>query len=240
LNHCLSARSWSKDEKSKLKEFENECKEVLQNTYRKVDALLRPKFKNKKFCNCCGKCCKSMLIPIMPLEAINIGKRLRENKAFFERCLDYYIGQIRGGIENYKNCPYQLDDNTCGIYDIRPFTCRAWLSTKENCLNKATTSGSLFHLGKIMAYYHEVLKDLFKFAASLTKDADFYYYLINPDVLIQNPFLTILSKRQERDFFIQLMRDIENNLIANVGLSRDFTILVETLSGKTLNESIAA
>lgn len=29
-------------------------------------------------------------------------------------------------------CPLLLDDGSCGIYDLRPFSCRALISTKEN------------------------------------------------------------------------------------------------------------
>jgi Fe-S-cluster containining protein len=151
------------------KEFDKKLEEEFKKIYQKTDALLKPKFKKKKFCNCCGKCCKSMIIPIMPLEAGIIEKKLRGDRALYERCLDYYMNQLRGGIINFKNCPYQLDNEKCGIYDIRPLVCRAWLSTKENCMGSATASGAIFDSSKIMNYYPEIFKDLIK--------------LINPSVI---------------------------------------------------------
>jgi Fe-S-cluster containining protein len=177
VNHSLAGINWPKTKDEAFsKKFEDDLRSVLQTTYQKTDALLKTRFVKKKFCNCCGKCCKLLLIPIMPLEAINIGKKLEEDKAFYKCCTEYYLNQLRGGINNVHHCPYQLDDNTCGIYDIRPLICRTWLSAKENCMGHPTTSRALFDLAKIKNYYPEVLKDLYKFAASSSTSKDFFIF----------------------------------------------------------------
>jgi hypothetical protein len=58
--------------------------------------------------------------------------------------------------------------------------------------------------------------------------------------LIQIPLLVILSKQQGRDFSIKLVRDKENDVTGRMCYSKDFIILVETLSGETLNKNSAA
>lgn len=212
-------------------ELYNNIGGVLEKTYQRVDALLRPKFKNKKFCNCCGKCCKSMAIPIMPVEAINITIRLMENESFYERCKNYYLSQLSGGIKKAIVCPYQLDDGKCGIYDIRPLICRTWLSTKENCLGEATTEGAIFDVSKIKSYYSETLKDLSQYIFDVYNDVKKINIAIDDTIAIQMPLLDILSYKTGKGYEIKYTPNDDNKVATS--LSKDLVRLCEYLSGKT-------
>jgi Fe-S-cluster containining protein len=243
VNHSLAGINWPKTKtEADFKNFENDLRAVLQTTYQKTDALLRTRFVKKKFCNCCGRCCKLLLIPIMPLEAINIQKKLEEDKVFYKCCAEYYLNQLRGGINNAHHCPYQLDDNTCGIYDIRPLICRAWLSTKENCMGEATTSKTLFDLAKIRNYYPEVLKDLYKFAAHLSTSVDHFKFLLSEETPIQAPLLQLLSREHKKNYRIGMETYEPTPSKGYFKYTKDFVELVKSLTGEKIanREKISA
>jgi Fe-S-cluster containining protein len=111
----------------------------------------------------CSACCRVQPVPVTPLEARDLTllvesmpeARRATVLARFEQCVSlleaaglasvYLEGrradsdeQARGNARKYLDlklaCPF-LDDDVCGIYDSRPFTCREYFVTtpKEFC-----------------------------------------------------------------------------------------------------------
>lgn len=85
----------------------------------------------------CSYCCTSH-ITLMPQEAFRIADMLRKSlgrkdlkgllKEISKGSADYDEKGFRGFGEDYfRPCPF-LKENHCAIYDIRPLTCRNWIS----------------------------------------------------------------------------------------------------------------
>lgn len=90
----------------------------------------------------CGNCC-SLAVNCTVTEAICIAEWLSKRQ---EEALDRYVAKLLDKVvkvsdlksylrmhrEVMQQCPFLDDSASCGIYPVRPFSCRSLLSTKES------------------------------------------------------------------------------------------------------------
>ena len=85
-----------------------------------------------KYCNNCGKCCKTEPIEIVNYELARITSRLNISKTKYKKkyvTSKHYYGVKVNTIK--KPCPH-LKNNLCEIYDIRPLVCKLYPLCKFN------------------------------------------------------------------------------------------------------------
>lgn len=118
-----------------------EKKERLKGIYERfeADAL---EFKKDAICKIgCTYCCTDVgNVDIITLEGIIIRDRVNGLPQPFKRQVKNKIAQNRLDKEKDKiaRCPFLKEDDTCLIYDIRPFSCRQLYSIRE-CRGRGPT-----------------------------------------------------------------------------------------------------
>jgi len=89
----------------------------------------------------CTYCCTDAgKIDILTLEGLIIRERLKCMPKPLRRAIKKKLAQDKRANENKKivRCPFLKKDNTCLIYDIRPFSCRRLYSVQE-CRGRGPT-----------------------------------------------------------------------------------------------------
>jgi hypothetical protein len=113
-----------------LKEKKARLKEIYERF--EVDAL---EFKKDAICKIgCTYCCTDVgNVDIITLEGIIIRERVNGLPQPLKRQVKKKIAQNRLDKEKEKiaRCPFLKEDDTCLIYDVRPFSCRQLYSIKE-------------------------------------------------------------------------------------------------------------
>ena len=93
-------------------------------------------FKKQAVCRIgCADCCKNMTtIDITTLEGILIYERINKFPPSIKKEIEKKLRQNKFEKEQKRivNCPFLKEDNTCLIYDVRPFSCR-WLYSIKRC-----------------------------------------------------------------------------------------------------------
>lgn len=93
-------------------------------------------FKKQAVCKMgCADCCKNMAtIDITTLEGFMVYERIDSFSSSTKREIKKRLNQNKFEKEHNKlvNCPFLKEDNTCLIYDVRPFSCR-WLYSVKRC-----------------------------------------------------------------------------------------------------------
>jgi len=103
----------------------------VDGLHQKAKSYCRSHFK-RQYCNCCGLCCKRLLIPVPWYDWFRISEYLDPER--FEHYKSRWLAMFEASPYNaFLYCPFLGDDNRCGIYEVRPVGCICWLSTKENC-----------------------------------------------------------------------------------------------------------
>ena len=104
------------------------------NIYKEHESALKP-LKEDAICEKgCAYCCTHYgSLDITTLEGFIIYEHISRYKKSTRRRIDRAITQNRRRRENGKpaRCPFLNKNNTCNIYDIRPFSCRQLYSLKD-------------------------------------------------------------------------------------------------------------
>lgn len=112
-----------------------EKREKLINIYSQFEKDVFD-FKKQAVCKIgCADCCKNMAtIDITTLEGIIIYERIDSFSSSIKKEIKKRLNQNKFEKEHKKlvNCPFLKEDNTCLIYDVRPFSCR-WLYSVKRC-----------------------------------------------------------------------------------------------------------
>ena len=121
----------------KLKEKKARLKSIYERF--EADAL---EFKKDAICKIgCTYCCTDVgNVDIITLEGLIIRDRVNELPRSIKRQVKKKITQNRLDKEKYKiaRCPFLKEDNSCLIYDVRPFSCRQLYSIRE-CRGRGPT-----------------------------------------------------------------------------------------------------
>jgi Fe-S-cluster containining protein len=118
-----------------------EKKEKLKEIYERFeqDAF---EFKKEAICTIeCTFCCTDVgNVDAITLEGVIIRQRVNALSQPLKRQLRQKIARNRREREkkNITPCPFLKEDDTCLIYDIRPFSCRQLYSTRE-CRGRGPT-----------------------------------------------------------------------------------------------------
>ncbi|AQS58255.1 YkgJ family cysteine cluster protein [Desulforamulus ferrireducens] len=86
-------------------------------------------------CTGCATCCKWGSPPAFFVEYLNMYKYVRDNmkdkwQELLRRSTEYYYLEL---VDTQQTCPFLGQDNKCSIYEVRPFSCRAYgLLSKED------------------------------------------------------------------------------------------------------------
>jgi Fe-S-cluster containining protein len=99
-------------------------------------------FKKHAICKIgCAYCCTDVgNVDIITLEGVIILERINSLSQPLKRQVKNKISQNRleKEKENIARCPFLKEDDTCLIYDVRPFCCRRLYSIRE-CLGRGPT-----------------------------------------------------------------------------------------------------
>jgi len=118
-----------------------EKKKRLKDIYERYEVEAHP-FKKDAICQIgCAHCCTDVgNIDTITLEGLIIWERLNTLPRPLRRQIQKKIVQNRQEKEQARiaRCPFLKDDDTCLIYDIRPFSCRQLYSLKE-CPGRGST-----------------------------------------------------------------------------------------------------
>ena len=118
-----------------------EKKKQLREIYERYEAEARP-FKKEAICQVgCAYCCTDVGdVDITTLEGLIIWERLNTLPRPLRQQIQKKIVQNRQEKEQARiaPCPFLKDDDTCLVYDIRPFSCRQLYSLEE-CRVKGPT-----------------------------------------------------------------------------------------------------
>jgi hypothetical protein len=116
-------------------------RENLQRLYELFDTSAYA-YKKHAICKIgCTYCCTDAgKIDILTIEGLVIRERLNSMHKPVRKALKKKITQDKHTRENKKiaSCPFLKKDNTCLIYDIRPFSCRQLYSIQE-CRGRGPT-----------------------------------------------------------------------------------------------------
>jgi Fe-S-cluster containining protein len=119
----------------------NEKKEKLKEIYERFEKDAR-EFKKGAICRIgCTYCCTDVgNVDINTLEGLIIWDRINTFPANLKRQLKQKLAQNRQEKEKQSiaSCPFLKDDDSCLIYDIRPFSCRQLYSIRE-CQGRGPT-----------------------------------------------------------------------------------------------------
>jgi hypothetical protein len=111
-----------------------EKKKRLKDVYARYEADALP-FKKDAICQIgCTYCCTDVgNVDTTTLEGLIIWERLNTLPRPLRRRIQKKIVQNRQEKEQTRiaPCPFLTDDDTCLVYDIRPFSCRQLYSLKE-------------------------------------------------------------------------------------------------------------
>ncbi|MCD6319252.1 MAG: YkgJ family cysteine cluster protein [Candidatus Desulfofervidaceae bacterium] len=109
--------------------------EKLQEIYREFEEEVR-ELKNGAVCQRgCADCCKQMAtIDLTTLEGFIIYEKI---SAFDDTIKVWAKKRLKKDIikrkkTHYARCPFLKEDDTCLIYEVRPFSCR-WLYSLKKC-----------------------------------------------------------------------------------------------------------
>jgi uncharacterized protein len=106
----------------------------LVEIYNRFEKDMRP-YKKDALCKAgCSFCCTHFgNVDIITLEGLRILQYLRELPKQHQKPLQKKIDKNKKDRENQKTspCPFLKSDNTCLIYDIRPYSCRRLYSVKK-------------------------------------------------------------------------------------------------------------
>ncbi|SHK23677.1 YkgJ family cysteine cluster protein [Desulforamulus aeronauticus] len=86
-------------------------------------------------CASCATCCKWGSPPAFFIEYLNMYKYVRDNmkdswQELLKKATEYYYLEL---VDTEQTCPFLGQDNKCSIYQVRPFSCRAYgLLSKED------------------------------------------------------------------------------------------------------------
>lgn len=106
-------------------------KRLKKKNPRKLDGVFQ-KYHHEVFesidCLSCGNCCKTTSPIFRDVDVKRIAKKLRMPIIEFEQT---YLRTDEDGdlVLQEAPCTFLLDDNSCGIYDIRPQACRDYPHT---------------------------------------------------------------------------------------------------------------
>lgn len=119
----------------------NEKKERLKEIYERFESDAS-EFKKHAICKIgCTYCCTDVgNVDIITLEGVIIRDRVNSLPLPLKGQVKKRIAQNKLEKEKEKitRCPFLKEDNTCIIYDIRPFSCRQLYSIKE-CSGRGPT-----------------------------------------------------------------------------------------------------
>lgn len=78
----------------------------------------------------CGNCCKTTSPIFRDVDVKRIAKKMRMPLVAFEK---QYLRSDNDGdlVLQSTPCPFLYDDNSCGIYDVRPQACREYPHTDQ-------------------------------------------------------------------------------------------------------------
>lgn len=118
-----------------------EKKERLEEIYERFEADAQ-EYKKHAICKIgCTYCCTDVgNVDIITLEGTIIRERVNSLPRPLKRQVKRKIAQNKLEKEKKRisRCPFLKEDNTCLIYDIRPFSCRQLYSVRE-CRNRGPT-----------------------------------------------------------------------------------------------------
>ena len=118
-----------------------EKKERLKEIYERFETDAH-KFKKDAICKIgCTYCCTDVgNVDIITLEGVIIRERVNGLPQLLKRQVKKKIAQNKLEKEKGKiaRCPFLKEDDTCLIYDIRPFSCRQLYSIRE-CSGRGPT-----------------------------------------------------------------------------------------------------
>ena len=97
-----------------------ELKSRFKTFYTEVDEVV-----GKYSCTRCGACCRYFSVPCSVAEVTNVLHSVDVKRFVKELPKD--------PVSLMYECPFLLDDFSCGIYETRPLTCRTWNALEDDC-----------------------------------------------------------------------------------------------------------
>lgn len=158
----------------------------------------------------CSLCCKVISrIELLPTEAFILAAHLQD--ILDKNQLDNLIEKLYINAEKLKNkdileakkeftpCPLLIDDR-CSIYEVRPFTCRMFVSKSfDLCINTNCTQG---HIDGILKFITE--KQFYEHYVKTIFEADLYAYPIE----LNDALYTILTNNDSFDRYFKNKENI--------------------------------
>lgn len=108
---------------------------LLEKLYTQFEEEVK-EFKKNAVCHKgCADCCKQMAkIDLTTLEALRIKEKIEtfdeSTKLWIKKRLKKDLKKRKK--KNYANCPFLTKEDTCLIYEVRPFSCR-WIYSLKKC-----------------------------------------------------------------------------------------------------------